>query len=80
MVAAARNYERVMVSVPLNEWDETRMETNVLRLEAREAAALVPLARFVHRRAAIDCDLQTEQMAAAVVHYLERAARRGGAE
>lgn len=58
----------------------TREQNHALRAEAREASAIAPLARYVHRRVAIDCDPQTEQMQAAVVRYLERAAARGGSQ
>lgn len=75
----ARNYERVMVKVPLDEWDEAKAEVVALLREYRAAEAILPLARFVYRRAAIDCDPQTEQMQAAVVRFLERAAARGNA-
>lgn len=65
---------RPAVAETLEDWRDNR--TARIR-EAGEAAAIAPLARYVYRRVAIDCDPQTEQLQAVVVRYLERVARRG---
>lgn len=55
---------------------DNMIELNALRREAREAANVLPFARFVHRMVALDSDPRTVTAQGVVVNFLERQARR----
>ena len=71
---------RGRASLAVQQRDILKEERHALRAELREVGKLVPLAEYVRRRVAVDCDPQTEQAASTVVYYLERVARRHGGD